>query len=621
MSSSSLPNFSWHPEFLSPNFDTRRYSKDRLGIFAGWNSIPTARSGMDFIAPRTDFYTGRMMSYYEEGEDALSSDAVLKLELYSRNSAQSPFFPGLSKQNTSNPTTKRVDGSLGRFDHCKNPQYFDSSRPYYPFIARPSSNLCSFPAPEDVPAYLVWECSPYPCYQKGRILPKYHAALMDRTWKLRLQIRDISLDKNANSWPEFKASQPLKPDPCNWEEEMDFEDFVDNLVPLQRWIKEISAWIEMGLALKRLPLEPLLQLPESDITEANDQLLGVWINGMKEQEVAWFWMNKVPLFLVHEVKGGMDVPSAVTTQRTSDPFFLTDWVNNKVCDEWIGLSQRSKIKVIEDAVDENIADSPDEDLSEVRMWRSSSLTSSDNFPGLDTRTSAIEPDVPLMERYGPVCPVTKFISDNHVLWIVPPAVSKPATKGSWDWYIEETDKENDRCLRLVGKKARKELDLEDWPFIYYDRTRKRILYLCSEIIIPKGIAHDIEIFGIPGPKLKYYSDYQHRIRTSASNWVYKSEKPKEGQEDIVQDSPNMDFLPKSPEYFEKNIKNRLVKPDPSTALPTLPLSAKPSSTTDGDHYSSAGVVVSIIKLTWRPIARAPEALCSIHARGRGRGSA
>ncbi|THU89066.1 hypothetical protein K435DRAFT_803027 [Dendrothele bispora CBS 962.96] len=439
---------------------------------------------------------------------------------------------------------RSVDGKLGRFDPTKNPQQFDKTHPYYPFISRAETRLQDHRKPEDVPAFLVWDSSPFPQEGLGCLSPDFYTALMDHIWRLQTQIREIALDEATNSWLNFRSSQPQKLNAHNWGEEMTFDRMVDNLSQLQRWIKELDVWIRMGNLLRSHPRDSQLRLPSTDSPTVDESLVGVWVNGMEEADVAWLWQRGVPIFIAHEVKGGRDEPSAITTQRTSDSLLFTDWQDNKTCHEWIGLARRSRIRVDEEGEDKWIARSGDEDKSALRLWRSSSIASIENFPGLDTRVATEEAPLPGMNRYEPKQPDSKVISEDRVPWIIPPKVVDPNSKGQWGWFVEDVDAEDNSCLRYVGKSARKDLDLKDWPYVYFDRSRKRRIHLHTEIIAQPGLSHNLDIFGFPGPKLRSYKDALMIKRAVASYWVYKKENPACEHIRLEANNPELDTLPK-----------------------------------------------------------------------------
>ncbi|THV05521.1 hypothetical protein K435DRAFT_790301 [Dendrothele bispora CBS 962.96] len=84
------------------------------------------------------------------------------------------------------------------------------------------------------------------------------------------------------------------------------------------------------------------------------------------------------------------------------------------------------------------------------------------------------------------------------------------------------DNENRPGLLRVGRKRELDEDL----LVYYDRLRKRELYLEDKPPIPRELVHDIEVFGLPGPVIRYWTNDLFQTRAMASNWIYTQKKPK-----------------------------------------------------------------------------------------------
>ncbi|THU92386.1 hypothetical protein K435DRAFT_800558 [Dendrothele bispora CBS 962.96] len=84
--------------------------------------------------------------------------------------------------------------------------------------------------------------------------------------------------------------------------------------------------------------------------------------------------------------------------------------------------------------------------------------------------------------------------------IIPPAVQDVAALGGWERFTETMDNE--------GRPG-----------------RKREIYLEDKPLIPRELVHDINVFGMPGPDLRYWADDQFHLRLPASNWIYLSKLP------------------------------------------------------------------------------------------------
>ncbi|KAK7461735.1 hypothetical protein VKT23_008164 [Stygiomarasmius scandens] len=124
----------WLPEFSDSRFDTRRFRYDKLPTFAGFEVEPSYDDSLNFILLDIDSYQGRVVSFNSD-KDYMAEDS-LNLELYSRNSKQFPFFPGKPRRTIPSPPKPYIDGSTGRFDHAKIPQYYNEEKPYLAFILR-----------------------------------------------------------------------------------------------------------------------------------------------------------------------------------------------------------------------------------------------------------------------------------------------------------------------------------------------------------------------------------------------------------------------------------------------------------------------------------------------------
>ncbi|KAK7442242.1 hypothetical protein VKT23_016212 [Stygiomarasmius scandens] len=514
----------WHHLTSTVGFDTRVFRRKRLDVSVGWKEIPEVNGALDFILPQTGAYKGRVVEFSDDGKNGWTEDP-LQIELYSRNSQQILFFPGLQLYATSTPSYPRVDGSDGRFDPTKNPLYFDSNHPYYPFITRSDNCPLNPNALESVPPFLVWKSAKFPEYKMGTIQGDYLCRVHERAFQLQRRVAAISLSEGAHSWPGFLSSQPSRPTSISLDGDMLFDDFVDRLSGLQRWIKELEAWIHMGELLMKFDLEPSSVMANS-LTLADDSLMGVWINGMVEHQAAWLAsIGKVPLFISHKIEGSKDYPEAIATLGVNDPFSFTAWTNNEVTQGWAQIT-RTQLSNIVSECSFNYASQKawPNSQSALKNWNSSSRATDQNFPGIDMRKNLIDEPVEGQDQFGPKPWLTEELSPLRVAWIVPPKVQNPSQDGKWEDFEEITDFKTDRqVLRRLGKKSKKGLDGS--LCLYFDRKRKRRLHLEDKLHIPPGICHDIGVFGLPGPTTLYFLDHDLKFRTTASDWVYLQEKP------------------------------------------------------------------------------------------------
>jgi hypothetical protein len=70
----------------------------------------------------------------------------------------------------------------------------------------------------------------------------------------------------------------------------------------------MEAWVEMVKIQREHPLVDVWDLRKATLPVANDNRIGVWVNGMKEVGVLLFMQQKVPCFIVHKFPPETMVP-------------------------------------------------------------------------------------------------------------------------------------------------------------------------------------------------------------------------------------------------------------------------------------------------------------------------
>jgi hypothetical protein len=141
----------WTPVFSTIAHDTHRFHRACGETMMGWKDWPIVESSLSFVLPPSNVYLSRLMFFRSYLDD---EDEKMTLELYSRNSLHTPFFPGSIQED--HLLVKRLDGSLGRFDHTLNPQYFNPNRPYLVFLPTVDPFSRELMYPEYMPAHRVF---------------------------------------------------------------------------------------------------------------------------------------------------------------------------------------------------------------------------------------------------------------------------------------------------------------------------------------------------------------------------------------------------------------------------------------------------------------------------------
>jgi hypothetical protein len=116
-----------------------------------------------------------------------------------------------------------------------------------------------------------------------------------------IQLRNLSsrFRPGSSTW----ATKPSYCSGAHFESLLDvrrWDDAVDLGVAFQRGLREMEGWIRMIEARKDDALMTVAGLQEVTMPVANDDWLGLWVNGMTEAGVLLLMKQKVPCFIVHE---------------------------------------------------------------------------------------------------------------------------------------------------------------------------------------------------------------------------------------------------------------------------------------------------------------------------------
>jgi hypothetical protein len=158
------------PPLISPEHDSRKFSVRRHLALSSYLAPPIIDNGLLSRLPWLVQRVGRSVQLEQR-----------VWELWSPNSAVTPFLPGLAASPPEHclqvPREHRhFDGHLGRFDFTISPQQFSPSAPWRGFILR--SCLDSTERPELWPLHQYWEqLVPPPSFDAGRISGKWLDAI------------------------------------------------------------------------------------------------------------------------------------------------------------------------------------------------------------------------------------------------------------------------------------------------------------------------------------------------------------------------------------------------------------------------------------------------------------
>ncbi|KAJ7081646.1 hypothetical protein B0H15DRAFT_953004 [Mycena belliarum] len=278
----------------APGRDEARFMHARLRCLEGYLDLPSLHTGMSFDLLQVPHVTSRIVHLGPH-----------VYELWSPNSLQFPFLPGArdldfkTREPPRDVSQRRYDGHTGKHDCLHAPQYYHSDFAHWPFMRRASQV-----APHD-PVFPAFEA----------ITAHWHADSGGRSGCFDVQFLDrLSAVSRALDLRIEKARAAMSLDPERWtrrpgqgaaaaihalKDVRAWDSAVDLGVSAQRDLREKEAWAECWDERYRQCRIYIAGLKEMRLPFANDDFIGAWVNGLKEEIVLRLLLAGVPCFIVH----------------------------------------------------------------------------------------------------------------------------------------------------------------------------------------------------------------------------------------------------------------------------------------------------------------------------------
>ncbi|KAJ6454084.1 hypothetical protein C8R47DRAFT_1083205 [Mycena vitilis] len=438
--------------------------------------------------------TGRDVFLPENGPD---------VELWSPNSTQLPFFAGLKDPSFTVGMPEDIrdryyDGHLGRFDPTVSPQYLDSNYPWNPFLRRRSKVSEKDPA---YPAYQqladVWKSSDS---RLGHILSDYVNRLETLARSLHRVITHLSFDHNSLLWknrPQYPSLAQIRAleGVSRWEEAVDLGTC------LQRGVREMEAFISYVQKYRKLDLH---QMRCTAVAPADEQYIGLWINGAGESDALQYLSASIPCFVIHTY-----APDETHRSTAGLGKVFSDFITGTELEGPCALNLYEGLASLHDTL---------------------------SSPAFDFHIGQRVHGSPEQEAWSasPYIPTMRIGSS-------PPPVTVPKQRGWKKYRLEEI---NGNLVFLYHPK------LQSSRTKWYDRDNNRVLFCPSNLQLPPGVVSDVGSFGAPAPRVPFM------LRSNApgageilapqpgSNWMYSSEQPKRADIGRVAPQPAPRDLPK-----------------------------------------------------------------------------
>lgn len=540
--------------------DTRCFPSSRVRGLSDWDSLPVVHDGLDFFIPPQSLANLRHIAIGNR-----------RWEIWSPNSSTIAYYPGLPPSNytwrsDSDPSQRRIDGSLGRFDYTLCPQHYVASKPWLPFIATPPSIADVTLFPETVQPNQVWESDQAPSLYTGHIESQYIAVLQARIENLNT---DIAREDLNDIPPEIWANRPAFPaDASQVARDLrlvkTYDEAVDLIATISCQVKGKAAWLAWLRHYRQEDAKSPQQYRKLPVPRANEEFMGVWLNGIPEDIGLWLMMSaRVPCFIVHEFAPDENVKvnaPALKSFVLHTNIAIFDDPNSYVPEL---IAQRNGTTPSSFRARQYTS----EDLprpSKDSHHRSSRAAHRQHAEEKDRqRRHRLIPSVSsaLEHMLGPENFQEDIswggVASDRVPWPIPPSLARLRSKQNSDveWESWKADVDMEGMMSFIYSSTDHSED--DKLFTYFNRENHRFLHFHEQYIAPPGLVADPAIFGMPVPRMPFYrrNTYDSNTHSSSSEeenlipegkvstWMYIDRQPLFGHKMVQLKEPVADDLP------------------------------------------------------------------------------
>ncbi|KAJ3727044.1 hypothetical protein C8R42DRAFT_639436 [Lentinula raphanica] len=249
-------------------------------------------------------------------------------------------------------------------------------------------------------------------------------------------------------------------------------------------------------------------------------------------------------------KGPQEVSKVDSNPRASSP------TTSEVIEVWNSLCKETEKTEIGRGTVRN--GESDHRPDKLESWRSSSKATKTNFPGESWGSLTDAPPKVEDDGFFPIPPEVAPLIPGYEPYIKPPPVQAANLKIRIRHYIEDFDDNFDRCFKYTSQ----EDIYSSFIYTYVDRPNRRYIHTNSRLYIDPGIVHPVEVFGLPGPRIKFYDDFECRIRAHSPYWVYEKEVPLAGDVGRIAPTPALERLRPSGKSLCETVEESIASSNP-----------------------------------------------------------
>ena len=556
-----------------PIRDVRTTTTSRRSSATGYLARPCVDSRLDAPLPSFEIRAHRIVQ--------IGSEAW---EIWSPNSLQNPFLPGLIEDTlraevATKRSERRCDGHLGRFDPCVSPQYSAGYPAWAPHVrCCPHSSL---DCPEFTDILDITDGSPASCYV---VLSRYVDELLRRNEMLDARMTELRTISHSNpavaledEWRRHRPSVTQE-DIRELRSISSFEKALDEVTQVQRDLKMKAAWLDWMECLQTTPSwsRTSNELPPM----ADDSYIGIWINSMHQEDIDWLLAHYIPCFVVHRLmEGELERLREAGFARKESTFTLGTPIEDRFhpynrMDDFL---RRQGAVIAHSDEDGSIRrEEPSSPLSE--MAASFSLAQRDWAKGNGIPRAYLAPPMTSLtpnpssitsldfSNYGAEPLDYVEVDPRRVAWIRPPPVIRAAENRKWEKWVEK----NVDGQLFVVKVGRSHSNVESAS--YFDRFNHREVILLEEVRPLPGAVSRAEVFGLPCPRHLHFAETPQNKNprpAKASSWLYLDRNPSHHDVGLKAALPDAESLPLK-DGFRASGSNRPPSPPPSPGHPDPP---------------------------------------------------
>ncbi|TRM66306.1 hypothetical protein BD626DRAFT_566923 [Schizophyllum amplum] len=547
-----------------------RYDEPRLAADAGFSDAPILALGLSVPLPsdtivrchRVVRYNGDQYCEWSPNADAL------------------PYNPGMQPATMVNTwpappadvRARRVDGSLGRFDYARFPQY--GERNLWASAIQCEDETEDLPLPELRPIYRLWSCEADADH--GHYPPSIINAL--RQSRAQVLLRSQAEHDALKAMPRSRATATLCRDVPRvsgspTEDDLlrchSFSAAVDQGTHYSRVSLALDAFAVFGADVRADSCVDSFDLRECPPAAKHAKRLGRWVNGLHQNWTAFLIRNGYPVFINHryalsgyydetelEVRSNwLSMPlrdverisewnefAAAANAEVTTPSVAYDMPPAVLTDDWLRANADPSSYEFtlpgEEAQPRRLPEAATR-LSIVPPSATHGPSADPAVPGYSTvppgETAQIEDDYETVHYDPPVWRPDWYrielveLDAEHFPWVRPPAVQALAprrgfaTKGLTRWIISSVTINGQS--RVVAREVGRHNTTYREGYVFVDRQNRRMLIFRGEPMPTPGVVDEPRM-GRPGPNIPFYRmvDNAGRARqTHPTVWMYAAD--------------------------------------------------------------------------------------------------